>query len=100
MKGLFSDNPEGLRQLIENLCQQILQEEIAKYLQAEWHERTSGRKGQRNGYKKRSIKTRVGEIHEDWISGRRYLRMDENIQKEDADEEIIEFPISAEVVLN
>ena len=40
------------------------------------------------------------EIHEDWISGRRYLRMLENIQKEEADEEIIEFPISAEVVLN
>lgn len=63
VEGLFSDNPEGLRQLIENLCQEILQEEIAEHLRAGWHERTSERKGRRNGYKGRSITTRVGKIN-------------------------------------
>ena len=63
VEGLFSDNPESLRKLIENLCQEILQKEISEYLKAGWHERTPGRKGQRNGYKSRSIKTRVGEIN-------------------------------------
>lgn len=65
VKGLFSGNSEGLRRLIENVCQQILQEEMAEHLRAGWHERTPGRKGQRNGYKKRSINTRVGEINLD-----------------------------------
>ncbi|MFW6134576.1 MAG: IS256 family transposase [Elusimicrobiota bacterium] len=63
VEGLFSDNPDGLRKLIENVCQQILQKEISEHLQANWHERTPGRKGQRNGYKRRSIKTRVGKIN-------------------------------------
>lgn len=65
VKGLFSDNPEELRKLIENVCQQILEEEITEHLQAKWHERTSKRKGRRNGYKPRKIITRVGEINLD-----------------------------------
>lgn len=47
----------------------------------------------------RLITSVLKEIHEDWISGRRYLRMPEKTQKDEADEEIIEFPISAEVVV-
>jgi len=63
VEGFFSENPDGMRRLVENYCQDILEQQIAEHLQAGWHERTSDRKGQRNGYKPRSIKSRVGEIN-------------------------------------
>jgi len=60
---LFSDNKDGMRQVIETYCQEILESEMKNHLQAGWHERTAERKGRRNGYKPRSIKSRVGEIN-------------------------------------
>ncbi len=63
VESLFADNPEGMRQIIENYCQELVIAQISEHLQAGWHERTESRKGQRNGYKARSIKTRVGEIN-------------------------------------
>jgi transposase-like protein len=39
-----------------------MQEERAQYLQAEEYERTAERKGHANGYKPKTVKTRVGEI--------------------------------------
>lgn len=61
--GLFGDRPENLKNLIETLCQQTLEAEIAKHLNADPYERTAGRQGHRNGYKPRSLKTRVGELN-------------------------------------
>ena len=61
--GLFGDRPENLRDLIETLCQQTLEAEIAKHLNADPYERTAGRQGHRNDYKPRSLKTRVGELN-------------------------------------
>lgn len=60
--GLFGDNPEKLKVLVESICQQILEAEITQHLGASPYERTQGRQGHRNGYKPRSLKTRLGEI--------------------------------------
>lgn len=50
--------PEMMRILINN----AMQVERSKYLQAEQYERTEDRKGHANGYKPKTVKTRVGEI--------------------------------------
>jgi putative transposase len=50
--------PELLRVLINN----AIQAERSKYLQAEEYERTEDRKGHANGYKPKSVRTRIGEI--------------------------------------
>jgi putative transposase len=50
--------PELLRVLINN----AMQAERSKYLQAEEYERSADRKGHANGYKPKTVKTRMGEI--------------------------------------
>jgi transposase-like protein len=50
--------PELLRILINN----AMQAERSKYLQAEEYERTEDRRGHANGYKAKSVRTRIGEI--------------------------------------
>jgi transposase-like protein len=50
--------PELLRVLINN----VMQVERSKYLQAEEYERTEDRKGYANGYKPKTVRTRLGEI--------------------------------------
>ena len=50
--------PEMLRVLINN----VMQAERSKYLQAVEYERTEDRKGHANGYKPKTVRTRMGEI--------------------------------------
>jgi putative transposase len=50
--------PELLRVLINN----VMQVERSKYLQADEYERTEDRKGHANGYKPKTVRTRMGEI--------------------------------------
>ena len=50
--------PELMRILINN----AMQVERSKYLQAEQYERTKERKGHANGFKPKTVKTRIGEI--------------------------------------
>jgi len=50
--------PEKVRVLLNN----IMQAERAKYLQAGEYERTEHRKGHANGYKPKTVRTRLGEI--------------------------------------
>jgi len=59
--GLFQGEG-GLRSVVEKLVQSSLNAEIERHLQARPYERTSGRRGHRNGYKRRRLKTRVGEL--------------------------------------
>ena len=44
------------------IINKAMQEERAQYIQAEEYERTAERKGHANGYKPKTVKTRVGEI--------------------------------------
>jgi len=54
------DDP--LRSLLAYTLQHVLEGEITTFLNAETYERTDKRKGYRNGYKPRTLKTRVGRI--------------------------------------
>jgi len=56
------DNPEFLKELIQNHLQEYLEQEIAVHLGALPYERTSDRRGHRNGYKPRQLNTRVGKL--------------------------------------
>ena len=51
-----------LKTMVEVIVQRVMEEEFAQHVGAERHERTDNRRGHRNGYKKRSLKTRVGEL--------------------------------------
>ncbi len=48
--------------MLEVMVQRLMEEELALHVGAERHERTGQRRGYRNGYKLRSLKTRVGEL--------------------------------------
>lgn len=61
VQGLFKEQ-DGLRRLLEALAQAAMSAEVSEHLGAERHERGAGRRGHRNGYKGRTLNTRVGEI--------------------------------------
>ena len=58
---LFAD-PDRLKQVLEVICQSAMKEEVSGHLGAERHERSEERRGHRNGYKPRTLQTRVGEL--------------------------------------
>jgi len=53
---------DGLLKLMQDVVQRVLEEELAAFLQAEPHERTEERMGYRNGYKPRTLTTRLGRM--------------------------------------
>lgn len=55
-------NRDGLKRLLEQLLQQAMAAEVAGHLRADVHQRSPERRGQRNGYKPRTLQTRVGEL--------------------------------------
>src|SRR5918995_2473167 len=57
------DDPGFLRELVEQAVQQILEAEMTEHLGAALYERVEGRTGQRNGYKPRTLPTRVGTLN-------------------------------------
>jgi len=57
-----ADGDDPLRLLLAHTLQRVLEEEITSFLNAETYERTDKRKGYRNGYKTRTLKTRVGRM--------------------------------------
>jgi putative transposase len=48
--------------MLEVMARRVMEEELARHVGAERHERTQERRGHRNGYKPRSLKTRIGEL--------------------------------------
>jgi putative transposase len=59
---ILIDDPQFLRQIVERALQQFLEAEITEDVGAAPYERTQNRKGHRNGYKPRKLKTRVGSL--------------------------------------
>jgi putative transposase len=51
-----------MRALVQRVVPQVLEAEMANFLQADSYERTGERRDYRNGYKARLLKTRVGEL--------------------------------------
>jgi putative transposase len=58
----LTDDPDFLREIVERTVQAILETEMTAHLGADRYERSAGRKGQRNGYKPRTLHTRVGTL--------------------------------------
>lgn len=51
-----------LQSMITVMAQRLMEEEMERHLGAERHERSTERRGHRNGYKPRSLNTRVGKL--------------------------------------
>ena len=62
LQATCADGDDPLRSLMAYTLQRVLEEEMTAFLNAETYERTDNRKGYRNGYKPRTLKTRVGRI--------------------------------------
>lgn len=59
--GIFV-NPDVFKRVVETMMQDLLEAQVSAHLGAEPYERSTERTGQRNGYKSRTLKTRVGEL--------------------------------------
>ncbi|GAB1234119.1 hypothetical protein UT5_05130 [Ferrigenium sp. UT5] len=53
---------DGLAKLVETVLNQVLEAQVAETLGAGRHERTDDRQGYRNGYRARTLYTRVGPV--------------------------------------
>lgn len=61
LPGLLSGQ-DGLSKLVETVLNQVLEAQVAEALGADRHERTEERQGYRNGYRTRTLYTRVGPV--------------------------------------
>jgi putative transposase len=61
-QGILLDDPDFLREVAERVLQEVLEAEMTHHIGAAPYERTDKRTGQRNGYKPRSLRTRVGTL--------------------------------------
>lgn len=62
VEALVQGGWEVLPELVRIVVNQAMKAERENYLQAEAYERTPDRQGQANGYKPKTVKTRIGEI--------------------------------------
>jgi putative transposase len=62
IKELFSNSPDGLREIVRAVMQEMLEAEMTDALGADKGERTPGRLGYRSGYYSRTLVTRVGKL--------------------------------------
>lgn len=62
VQGALLDDPGFLLGIVEGVLQHLLEAEITEHLGAAPHQRTETRKGHRNGYKPRKLKSRVGTL--------------------------------------
>ena len=62
VREVLMNQPDFLQQIVESTLQRLLEEEIAVHLNADPFERTNERRGYRNGYRPRQLKTRVGTL--------------------------------------
>jgi putative transposase len=53
---------QGLKDFLQVLLERLMAAEVSEHLQAERHQRSPDRCGHRNGYKPRSLNTRVGQL--------------------------------------
>lgn len=49
---------------VKAVFEQLLEEEMTEHLQAEYRERTQGRRGERNGHRQRDLITPAGRIEQ------------------------------------
>ena len=61
-QGSLLDDETFLGQILGSYLQHFLEREMASFLGAEAYARTDSRRGYRNGYRPRTLKTRVGRL--------------------------------------
>ena len=61
-QGILLDDPGFLGQVVERVLQEILEAEMTEHIGAAPYERSATRTGHRNGYKPRTLRTRVGTL--------------------------------------
>ena len=59
------DDFDFLKEIVERALRQMLEAEITEHIGAAPYQRTDARRGHRNGYKARTLKTRVGTLRLD-----------------------------------
>ena len=60
---ILLDDPSFLKEIVERVLQELLEAEMTEHVGAVPYERTQKRTGQRNGYKPRALRTRVGTLN-------------------------------------
>ena len=60
---ILLDDPAFLREIVERVVQQVLEAEMTEHIGAAPYERSAARSGHRNGYKPRTLRTRVGTLN-------------------------------------
>jgi len=63
LQGALLDDPEFLREIVERVVQEILEAQMEAHIGAAPYVRNEARRGQRNGYKPRMLRTRVGTLN-------------------------------------
>ena len=62
LKALFSKENDGLKDILREVVQEVLEQEMTEAIGAGKSERSPGRLGYRSGYYERSLITRVGKL--------------------------------------
>lgn len=62
LPNLLTDDGDGLKKLVESVLNQVLEAQMTDHLGADRHERSDDRTGYRNGYRDRTLSTRVGTL--------------------------------------
>jgi transposase-like protein len=59
---ILLEDPNFLREIVERVLQEMLEAEMTEHIGAAPYERSATRTGHRNGYKPRTLRTRVGTL--------------------------------------
>ena len=57
------DDPSFLKEIVQRVLQELLEVEMTEHVGAAPYERSENRTGRRNGYKPRTLRTRVGTLN-------------------------------------
>jgi putative transposase len=60
---ILLEDPNFLREIVERVLQEMLEAEMTEHIGAAPYERSATRNGYRNGYKPRTLRTRVGTLN-------------------------------------
>src|ERR671921_750093 len=60
---ILLEDPNFLREIVERVLQEMLEAEMTEHIGAAPYERSATRSGHRNGYKPRTLRTRVGTLN-------------------------------------
>jgi transposase-like protein len=63
VQGILLDDPGFLKEIVQRVLQEMLEAEMTEHVGAAPYERSATRTGQRNGYKPRTLRSRVGTLN-------------------------------------